>query len=400
MRQLAEAAPLADGSRLLHIGMPKAGSTALQGALHAARPRLTDHGVRFAGRGRHPFRAAAAAIGKTPPTGRRGNPSREWARLATELRTCPERLAVLSSETLSRADAEHARQIVDSIGGDDRPVHVVAVARPLALVLPSYWQQSVRNRTLPSFAEWLDQAIAVPPQRLAASGFARRFDLADLVQTWGKAVGEDNLTLVVLDPADRSHLLTTFERLLGLPHGTLEPQSRLTNQSLPYAEAELLRLINQRYVAGGGSLEEWAERIAPWVKPRVRDLRPPGPADRIRPPRWAVEAVNELTLPWIDAVRGSGITVVGDLDDLLADPATYDDVAGAPDVVPLATAAEIAYHFYGAGVNQRRSQPAPAPAKAAPEARLPRPGPTVAETPARELVREVGRRAVRRLRRR
>lgn len=401
MRSLDRAQPLPDGSRILHIGLPKAGSTTLQGALHAARPALTEHGVLLAGRGRHHLSAAVAAVGQAR-TGHDKTPLRTWRRIATELREGSDRLGIFSSETLSRADAEHAARIHGSVGGAHpvHPVHIVIVARPLAMALPSIWQQALRNRGMPAFSDWVEKVTADPAESAAAAGLLHRFSLPRLIRTWGPVVGEDHITLIVLDPDDRGMLLDTFDQLLGLPAGTLRPQPRLANESLPYPEAELLRAAYQTYRNEGGTASTWVEDVAGWLRPGIRDLRAPGPGDRIRPPRWAVEAINETTAPWLDTIRGSGITVVGDLANLVADPKQYDELADPPTDVPIPSAAEMAYHFYRAGyqtgeLRAREAEQASAPAAAA----APSP-PSVAETPARELVREVGRRAVRRLLRR
>ena len=49
------AALLEPGTRLLHIGPHKTGTTAVQGALHLARERLAAEGVVYPGRGRQPL---------------------------------------------------------------------------------------------------------------------------------------------------------------------------------------------------------------------------------------------------------------------------------------------------------------------------------------------------------
>lgn len=94
------------------------------------------------------------------------------------------------------------------------------------------------------------------------------------------------------------------------------------------------------------------------------------------------------------------MTVVGNLEKLLADPDQYGDLADPPAVVPVSSAAELAHYLYRAG---RESAERVADSRALATEPAPEPAivePTVAETPARELAREVGRRAVRRLLRR
>ena len=55
---------LEPGSRLLHIGPHKTGTTAIQGALHLARERLAAEGVVYPGRGRQPLWPILAVTGQ------------------------------------------------------------------------------------------------------------------------------------------------------------------------------------------------------------------------------------------------------------------------------------------------------------------------------------------------
>lgn len=67
------------GTRLLHIGPHKTGTTAVQGALFAAKERLPEYGVAFPAHSRHPVEAALAAC--TRPAMKTGrSPGRRAAR--------------------------------------------------------------------------------------------------------------------------------------------------------------------------------------------------------------------------------------------------------------------------------------------------------------------------------
>ena len=56
---------LPDGSRLLHIGPHKTGTTTVQAALHQSRAALAEHGVHLAGSNAHPIQPP------WPPSGQR-----------------------------------------------------------------------------------------------------------------------------------------------------------------------------------------------------------------------------------------------------------------------------------------------------------------------------------------
>ena len=61
------ATPLPIGSRILHIGPPKTGTTALQAAFHLNRPAIESQGVHYASNGRHAMTAVLAAIDQPSP---------------------------------------------------------------------------------------------------------------------------------------------------------------------------------------------------------------------------------------------------------------------------------------------------------------------------------------------
>ncbi|MCZ0989260.1 hypothetical protein O1M54_32920 [Streptomyces diastatochromogenes] len=68
-------APLPAGTRLLHIGPHKTGTTAVQGALFAAKDRLPEYGVAFPAHSRHPMEAALAACARPAMMGTPGRPT-------------------------------------------------------------------------------------------------------------------------------------------------------------------------------------------------------------------------------------------------------------------------------------------------------------------------------------
>ena len=55
---------LPEGSRLVHIGPHKTGTTALQAAFHLARDRVEEQGIHYASYGRQPVTAVLAGIGR------------------------------------------------------------------------------------------------------------------------------------------------------------------------------------------------------------------------------------------------------------------------------------------------------------------------------------------------
>lgn len=351
-------AALPDGSRILHIGMPKTGTTALQAALHEARPRLAARGVRMMGRGRHEMRTALAAAGTLPPFWPDRREER-WQQLAESFRTSQARCTLWSSETLSQARPERIELLAERLGPD---THVVLTLRPLAPLLASQWQETLRRRGTESLVTWLDRQFdavsadgTVNVRRTRRMPDLHRFSLHRVVEEWGSVFGEERLTFVVPAPGQRSYHLRAFERLVGVPDGTLVDQE-LTNASTPYPEAELLRAFNVAYTEAGGDHPTWMLTAGTGGKLALRDLTglPPHP---IRTPRWAADRADEYTRRWIAAVEASDATVVGDLQDLYSHPAEHPEDVTPPDQVSVTSAGRIAEALFRSALTHGTEQP-------------------------------------------
>lgn len=388
MRSSSTATALPDGARLLHIGMPKTGTTALQAALHEGRPQLLEHGVLNVSRGRHDMRVALAAAGTLPAYWEERVFQERWEQLAERFRTSTSRCTIWSSETLTQASPERVRHIGDRLGRD---THLVLTLRPLASQLASQWQEVLRRRGTDPLDVWLrrhfdlvsvDGTLHTTWTRLMPQ--LHRLSLRRVIQEWGPVFGEDRITFVVPPPGDRAFNLRVFEGLMGVPQDTLTLQD-LDNASLPYPEAEMMRRFNVAYTERGGDHATWMYTIGGPGQLGLRELRDLTPYP-IRTPRWAAERANEYVAGWIEAVQGSGATVVGDLGDLLVDPADFPVETTPPDTVSAASAGRIAEILFEAGLEHQASEPAPET-----------PPPGLETYSGRELLREVGRRVRRRV---
>jgi hypothetical protein len=366
--------------------MPKTGTTALQTALRDSRPKLGELGVLNVGRRRHELKTALAAAG-TLPKYWTGDWEARWAELAESFRTSTARCTIWSSEALTTASPERIQHIADRLGRD---VHVVLTLRPLAHLLASQWQQRLRRGGTEPLDAWLSLAFdAVSIDGTTHTTWRRampvlhRFSLRRVVDEWGQVFGEDRLTFIVADPGDRTGNLRAFECLMGVPHGTLTLQG-VDNASLPYPEAEMLRHFNVAYTERGGDHPTWMFTVGKADKSQLRKLSglPPYP---IRPPRWVATLANEYTEAWITAIEKSDATVVGDLENLLVDPAGFPEDATPPVSVSVASAGRLADILYRSGLEYDATPVADTGGLEAYSGRL--------------LLRETGRRLSRRLRR-
>jgi hypothetical protein len=108
---------LEPGTRLLHIGPHKTGTTAIQGALHLARERLAAEGVVYPGRGRQPLWPILAVTGQPALLGGPRPEISYWDSLVRDVRAAGDQRVVLSSEFFAEADDATARRVIADLAG-------------------------------------------------------------------------------------------------------------------------------------------------------------------------------------------------------------------------------------------------------------------------------------------
>jgi hypothetical protein len=331
-------------SRLLHVGPHKTGTTTVQSAFHYNREALRAHGVCYVGPNLQPTEAAKAISGLTPEGPGRDAGLARWRRFLDKAFASGARSVVLSSEFLCEAMDDEIAAILHDFADDD--TRVVVTLRPLARILPSQWQQYVQVGMRQKFEAWVKVKLATfdeaPP-----SGFWRRHRDDHVVARWAKAIGPENVTVLVVDEEDIEQLPREFARLLGLPEGVLVPRTKRANRSLSWEEVEMIRQFNiaftelnkTRVAKGKQTLDLSVEkRLTAWNRVKSR----PGFAEdhKVELPALAVDRVAELSQRMLDGIRALGVEIVGPAEQLLA-PAKVG--AGAtPESVNPQLAAEFA----------------------------------------------------------
>ena len=375
---------LPDGAKLLHIGMPKTGTTALQHSLWAARDELERHGAHNVSRRAHERKVAITAAGNVRSYWAAEH--QRWQELAREYRTSTARCTFWSSESLSLAAPDRIRGLREELG----PSYVVTTIRALAPQLASRWQQGLRRAERLPLEEWLRERFAEEPLGGRGEGFVpgqalRRLNPRRVLQDWGSVFGEDRLVFVVLDPADHTWLLRAFEGLLGVPEVLELSPSR--NLSLPMPEAEMLRNFAAAYRDHGGDLDAWMATAGDTRRIRLRPVVEAAPRRQpIRVPRWAAEQANEYVADWVEALESSGARVLGDVRHLFSDPDAHPESVEVPEVVDVASAGRMMDAYFRVALKLPRPQPAAAPAAG------------LERVAGREILAELRRRALRRIR--
>jgi hypothetical protein len=386
---IGDVTPFPAGSRILHIGPPKTGTTALQAACWQARASLLAQGVRYAGGQQHAPLAARAVTGRPTITGdTREVPSiRWWKALVAEIEAAREPRVLYSSEALAEADEAAVRRIRADLGSG---LQVLVTLRPVDAVLTSQWQQSVQTGSGGTIDAWLRIQLgdetsepAPGPQLVLRQG--------ELVRRWADVVGPDRVTVIVVDRRDPAFLFRSLEALLGLRAETLRAVDDQANRSLSEPELEVIRRMNALSRAAGVP-NGTRTQLVTYGAAAAAKQRPATPgAPGVRLPAWAAARAAEMGEAASTTIASSGVRVLGNSRSLV--PATPSGDGGpgpgvAAATIDADTAAALAMGVaWGTGLRLGPKQPVP-----------PRDLPLVF-VPTRTLVRIIARRVLARLRR-
>lgn len=338
--------PIPQGAVLLHVGMPKTGTSALQHASARSRKELLANGVRYPGHQQNHSRASFAVArrrrgwgsgpGKAPV-----QPISSWHDLVNEVQAERERRVLVSHEYFAEHPVPVCERVVNDLGRD---VHVVFTMRNQAALLSSTWQQYLKDGVTLTYEEWL-RAVLDDPDRTRFRTFHRRTALAHLVEKWSQIVGPEKVNVVVLDKDRPEILFDSFESLLELPAGLLanvKLGGKQANRSMSAAEAEYVRRMN--FELRGNEDVTWTEfrsfyRLGAIA--RLLESRSPGPDEpRIVPPRWAAERVSERAAQEAERIAALGVRVIGSLDQLSAPTTVSEEGTPPPTLMPIEAASE------------------------------------------------------------
>lgn len=334
---------------VLHVGLPKTGTTFLQGLLAANRDRLREHGVLYPYlRPGAMFRGAVEIRGSHAKFGLSAADVRgAWAALCESARA-HEGTTILSHEVLAGATRQQVRDALEPLAGIE--VHVVVTARDLGRQAVAHWQEEVKLGATYSFAELERSELradtgpgASPDDGGDRPHFWHAQDFSDCLRRWTGGLAEGRAHLVVLPrpgvPAQE--LWTQFAGAVGIPPGIVEAApGQPANPSLGVAEIALLRAVNAE-LRDRLDRPTYLQRVKREYAEGVLAART-GP--RPRTPYDLGAVLEPATALWVRQVRDDHVSVHGDLADLapvLAEPGDPrpDDVEITED--PAAVAARL-----------------------------------------------------------
>lgn len=348
---------------ILHVGPQKSGTTYLQEVLAGSIDELAEAGVVYPlspdGRRRRRIEnhewATYGLLGTEYPwvsESRAATESDAWQALERRVAREPGTV-LLSAEALAVLRTPAIRLLLDRLGTDQ--VDVVITARALSRTLPSLWQQHVRNGRRLGFErylEMLDDQRRLPAAQVEQERdlhLWRAFALGRLVRRWAAEVGMTRIRVVTSPGSPPELLWRRFTRAIGLDSLADRPAAlvaRRVHAGLTAPEALVLASLNAALDRAGWPPVQ-ARRLREVVLNEGfarRDDR--GPRIAI-PSRWA-ECVARWSAEDVAELCDSGVTIVGDTEDLRAEarpggtrPPTVEEIGAAGAAALLAVADDL-----------------------------------------------------------
>lgn len=306
---------LPDNAVLVHIGMHKTGTTAVQSMLAAARADLAANGIEYPGSGAAHHHLAAALIGRPSGYPPEVLPASTWQRIAHAAAENPGR-TVLSSEFLSRAKPEQVAAFAAELGVER--MHVVVGVRHFGEVALSAYQQSLKTGSALTLSEWLTRNFRRDENGRLKGNYWNQQHPVRAVRAWADVVGPANTTVVTVDSSDRDRLPNLFESLLDLPTGELgRRDAGMSNRSMTAAEAELARSVNAA-LRKQLSNSDYARFIRYGMLRSLVEGRPRGAGEALLtlPPTAIALAVDEGKHA-VREISDIGARLIGDPSDLI-----------------------------------------------------------------------------------
>lgn len=315
----------------LHVGPPKTGTTFLQAMLHTHRTELRDEGVLYPHfQHNNRFLATLDARDQHTHRGKTYDAGGQWQRFVDRTKNFDGKVT-FSNELLS---APHSGERPTALRAlDSYDTHIILTARDPGRQLPSCWQQTLRHTATLTFHDYI---AAINADGTTTAG--RRFEgqrLDRLIELWGAHLPADHIHVVVVPPrgADPLQLWSRFATLLDIePERYAMPDGIRPNPSFSVAQIELLRRVS-RVAEKRFEREERRKLIRRIYVRQVLPLTSSGRKPML--PGYAHDLAHSIADVWIDAIRRSGVDVIGDVEELRpGDPAGDDpDTWDADEVI-------------------------------------------------------------------
>ncbi|MDQ4053988.1 MAG: hypothetical protein M3237_14980 [Actinomycetota bacterium] len=338
----------------LHVGAPKTGTTYLQDRLTLNARSLADNGIHFPTRSPlvspslFHFRAALDLLDQDwggPP----GHAEGSWEALVRRVRR-KSGAVLISHEILAPAPAEVIARAKRDLEGSE--LHVVYTARDLARQIPASWQESVKQGRRWSYRRYLNRLEHGKPW------FYRALDLPSVLNAWGAGLPPERVHVVTVPPsgAGEDVLWMRFCHVVGIDPSWAPRESTRLNQSLGVAETQVIRKLNRRMKRATRREASFDELIRQML---AQNALVQGRSTPVRLPARMYPWAEMETESWVEWLKGSGVHVVGDIDDLRPLPLRPDETYVDPDRVSTKRQLKVALDALSAMTREAARRPDP-----------------------------------------
>jgi hypothetical protein len=294
------------------VGAPKTGTTYVQDRLALNSAALRRHGYRYPLGPHDDMFLAALNLIDRPWGGMRPDAEGQWEALVRRTRRA-RGTVVLSHEILAGAKTHEARRALSDLSFGE--VHVVYSARDVARQVAAEWQEQLKHQRKVSFKTFLKQ-LRESDQRRSTRWFWRVQGLPGVLERWGNGLPPARVHVVTVPrpggPPDE--LWRRFCSAVGIDPAWAPQDSARRNPSIGIAESTLLRRLNARVKAAGLPSDQYRAIVRQLVVHETLAAR--SPAQPVTLPPDAYDWAEEVAQSWIDWVKGAGVDVVGDLEEL------------------------------------------------------------------------------------
>lgn len=319
----------------IHIGVPKSGTSFLQGALAEHRKALRSSGVLYPDGAKDAmFRAALDVRGNHKAWGRkRDEVAGTWDKLSRKAREF-DGTTVISHELLGAASARQAASALSMLKGLD--VHIVVTARDLASQVTAEWQEGVKHGRKTSFEDFRERILSDDRGHKHAKRFWAAQELPAVLARWGSGLRSKNVHVVVCPPptADPALLWQRFAHVVGFDCAALAAtDGREANSSLGVVQIDLLRRVNT--ALDDRLVQPAYGRVVKQQFTKQMLVNYPSPRPAL--PLEMYDDLVDLSTRWVKEIDRAGYTVHGDPDELVPQPPLLaqkhpDDVAADDEV--------------------------------------------------------------------
>ncbi|MEK8031848.1 hypothetical protein AACH06_13555 [Ideonella sp. DXS29W] len=237
---------------ILHIGLPKTGTTYLQKTFDGARAPLRESGFVYPDSGYYNHQIAwYEPIGPHLPWSAKPGLPERWQSLQQVLAQEDGLPTLISAEALS-ALTPAGVSIVKARVAARRVDRIIITSRSLSLSLPSYWQQNLKQGALEDLETFAEDALRTIEEGRAPGAM---YSHGRTVQVWRHVFDETPISVLPMGSNFTANL-RRFADLCALDQRQVDllcghvPSASQQNLSFSVDECSKLLRINERVAAG------------------------------------------------------------------------------------------------------------------------------------------------------